>query len=601
MNLDDLLGLKKDKVLPVNNGDNKYLADRFVKYFDEKTERIYTSFVNVDFSCVSFMPQRVITNKLERFTEISMKDLERVMKKTKYTYCENDPFPVKDVKDALNIRSVLRVYLSIINMSITQAVFPHSEKLACIKPTYKEKGDSNDLSSYRPISNLSYLSKLIETVVNEQLCTHLKDISAIPENQSAYRENYSTETTVCAIMNDMTQIIDEGKCGILVMLDLSAAFDTVVHEYLLSDLKSIGIDGDVYEWFKSYLQNREVTVIISNSRSDKMKLTKGIPQGSVLGPTLFNIYTIELSWILKKHKVQYKIYADDTQYYFSIATIQDTINKIEELMKDIKNWMVKKKLKLNDDKTECMLFGTQHNLKKYHEFQCVNIGTTTVKIVPVIRNLGVLIDCNLTMKNHILNTVKVCNYHLRNIAFIRKYINVDTCKMLIHSHIMSRLDYCNSLYYGLPNVILKKLKNVQNKAARLIKGKKSRERITPSLIELHWLPIKARVVYKICLLTYNALRTGEPKYLHKHLMPFELNTGVTVRHANDRHRLFEPRASYCVGERAFHYSAPRLYNKLPVEIKESANITQFKKRLKTYLFEKSYDTNQKIINEQFRI
>ena len=112
-----------------------------------------------------------------------------------------------------------------------------------------------------------------------------------------------------------------------------------------------------------------------------------------------------------------------TQFYFSITTIQSTTSKIEEVMTDIKNWMVKKRLKLNDDKTECMLFGTEHALKNYEQFQHIMIGASNIKIVPVVRNLGVYIDSSLTMKNQISNTVKVCNHHLRNITFIRKYLN----------------------------------------------------------------------------------------------------------------------------------------------------------------------------------
>ena len=143
------------------------------------------------------------------------------------------------------------------------------------------------------------------------------------------------------------------------------------------------------------------------------------------------IYTIELSWILKKHNVNFKLYADDTQFYFSFTTIQGTMSKIEEVMTstDIKNWMVKKKLKLNDDKTERMLFGTENTLKNYEEFQHIMIGTSNIKILPVLRNLDVYTDSNLTMKNQISNTVKVCNHHLRNIAFIRKYLNEATLKM----------------------------------------------------------------------------------------------------------------------------------------------------------------------------
>ena len=263
--------------------------------------------------------------------------------------------------------------------------------------------------------------------------------------------------------------------------------------------------------------------------------------------------------------------------------------------------MVKKRLKLNDDKTECILFGTENTLKNYEQFQHIMIGTSNIKIVPVLQNLGVDIDSNLTMKNQISNTVEVCNHHLRNIAFIRKYLNEDTLKMLIHNHVISRLDYCNSFYYKIPNILLKKLQNIQNRAARLIKKIPLRERITPALIELHWLPMKARIMYKICLLTYKALKFGEPKYLDEYLVPFGLETSVAVRHANDRHRPFEPRTIRSSGERSFLYSSPRLYGKLPVVIKDSENINQFKKRLKTYLFGESYDMNQKTINEQYKV
>ena len=170
-----------------------------------------------------------------------------------------------------------------------------------------------------------------------------------------------------------------------------------------------------------------------------------------MGPALFTIYTIELSWILKKHNVNFKLYGDDTQFYFSITTIQSTMSKIKEVMTDIKNWMVKQRLKLNDDKTECIIFGTENTLKNYEQFQHIMIGTSNIKIVPVglLRNLGVYIDINLTMKNQISNTVKLCNHHLRNIAFIRKYLSEYTLKMLIHNHVISRLDYCNSIYYRL--------------------------------------------------------------------------------------------------------------------------------------------------------
>ena len=129
-------------------------------------------------------------------------------------------------------------------------------------------------------------------------------------------------------------MIIDGKCGILVMLDLSAAFDTVRHDLLLEDLRAIGIE-DVHRWYKSYLENRSVTVVVSNAKSVTKSLTKGLPQGSVLGPLLFTIYTIELSKILKRHNVKFKLYADDTQFYFPVETVEDATKKIDTIIKDV--------------------------------------------------------------------------------------------------------------------------------------------------------------------------------------------------------------------------------------------------------------------------
>ena len=326
-----------------------------------------------------------------------------------------------------------------------------------------------------------------------------------------------------------------------------------------------------------------------------------MPQGSVLGPMLFSIYTRELAWILEQHNVKYKLYADDTQFYIPVKSIQETERKIDAIMKDIKNWMVKKKLKMNEDKTECMLFGTKKMLKKYEHFNHIEIGTTTIEITKKVKDLGVYIDNELKMEDQIKNTVKICNYHIRNIAFIRKYLDRKALQTLISNHVLSRLDYCNALYYALCKSLQKKLQRVQNSAARLITRTKQRERITPALIELHWLPIKARIEYKIILLTYKALKYNEPKYLRKMLSRYDPDTNLTTRLADEIDRLHEPRTSTNYGERAFNYCAPRLFNKLPMEIRNSPNMVQFKKKLKTFLFDKCYNVEEKTMKQDYKL
>ena len=170
--------------------------------------------------------------------------------------------------------------------------------------------------------------------------------------------------------------MDEGKCAILILWNLSAGFDTVDHELLIDDLMYIGVEGVTLKWFKSYLENRSYHVLINETKSERRTLHRGVPQGSVLGPILFSIYTIELAWILSHHSVQFKMFADDTQLYFIINNVEDTITALNGLVCDLKQWMAKKKLKLNEKKTECLIIGTKHDITKYDGLKLTGLSTT---------------------------------------------------------------------------------------------------------------------------------------------------------------------------------------------------------------------------------
>ena len=190
--------------------------------------------------------------------------------------------------------------------------------------------------------------------------------------------------------------------------------------------------------------------------------------------------------------------------------------------------MAFKQLKLNEDKTECLIVGKRRDLERLENLHNLRLSNTVVEVKNSVRDLGVTLDSNLSLKHQISKVVRVAGYHLRNIGFVRKYLYSSTTKMLIHNHIISRLDYCNSIYYGLPNYLLKKLQIIMNRAARLVglQGVSPRERITPVLRELHWLPIKARVIYKICLLTYQAVKFEKPLYLREVLRNFQPDTSI---------------------------------------------------------------------------
>ena len=244
-------------------------------------------------------------------------------------------------------------------------------KNALVRPLLKKPGlDHTILKNFRPISNLQFVSKLTEKAVAKQITEHMSTHGLFPSLQSAYRKYHSTETALLKVKNDLLLNMNNGHVTILVLLDLSAAFDTVDHDLLLQKLQSvIGIQGTALSWFQSYLGERSQQISINLTLSRKFHLQCGIPQGSCLGPLLFTIYSSKLFEILKHHLPTAHAYADDSQLYLSfspaISTNQaDAILAIETCIRDIRQWMLEDKLMLNDDKTEVLLIGTPKQLAK---------------------------------------------------------------------------------------------------------------------------------------------------------------------------------------------------------------------------------------------
>lgn len=232
-------------------------------------------------------------------------------------------------------------------------------KKAVISPLLKKPNlDVNELKNYRPVSNLQFISKIIEKAVALQLNGYLNKNNLFEQHQSAYRKCHNTETALVKISNDLLLSADDKDISILVLLDLSAAFDTIDHCILLNRLRDyFGLDGTVLNWLKSYLTERTQCVKISIIFSSDLPLPFGVPQGRVLGPLLYTLYTVPLSCIIKKHNLMYHFYADDSQLYLSIkpSNINDLVFSLEKCISEVKDWMNTNKLKLNDEKTEVVL------------------------------------------------------------------------------------------------------------------------------------------------------------------------------------------------------------------------------------------------------
>ena len=336
----------------------------------------------------------------------------------------------------------------------------------------------------------------------------------------------------------------------------------------------------------SYLFGRHQTVDINNALSDKISLQYGFPQGSKIGPFGFKLYTKQLSAIASKHDIHIHLYADDTQLYtsFDPNNSEHAMNRMEACIMDIKFWMAKNFLKLNDSKTEFIIFGTEQNISKVSK-QIVSIGDARVQPSRTVRDIGAMLDSTLTMKSHVNSVTKSCYFQIRSISKIRKYLTENSAKSLTHAFVTSRLDSMNSLLFDLPECLVTKLQLLQNNAARLIMKQRKSCHITPFLFDLHWLPVEFRIQYKILLIVYKCLHGEGPSYLTSLLQ--EYHPPRSLRSSNQQ-LLVVPKTNRKYGDRAFSVAGPKLWNALPDDIKTCNSVNSFKKSLKTHFFQLAF-------------
>ena len=370
---------------------------------------------------------------------------------------------------------------------MSSGIFPSAFKTSCVKPIIKKPNlDPEILANYRPISNLPFISKVLERIVAFQLHNYLSSYNLYPRLQSAYRKNHSTETALLKVQNDLLLAVDNGYEAVLVLLDFSAAFDLIDHDILLNRLeKRFGLCGIPLSWIMSYLTHRKQFVSVGNNTSNEESINRGVPQGSVLGPLLFSIvlycslllYTSEIEDLFIAHSMDAMIYADDTQFYIAL---KDT-NRSESLQR-LQHCI--------DGKTEIIHVISSFARQPPILPPAICCGSSTITPKPEARSLGLTIDNNLLLKSHVNNICRSAFCALTNIGKIRRFLDQKTSASLVNALVISRLDHCNSLLIGLPQYKLQKLQKVFNTAARIVTRTRPDAHITPVLKSLHWLPIE---------------------------------------------------------------------------------------------------------------
>ena len=478
----------KETILPTAKSD-KALADDFLLYFKEKIEKIRKKFTCSQTSQPSLSNPNLL--KMSTFEPATLDEIVGIAKSYGIKCSPEDPVPASLLTSCVD--TFAPYWLEIVNLSLELGDM-EGLKSAVLLPLIKELNssvDTDNFKNYRPVSNLSFVSKLIERVVQTRLEQHMIRNELISNKNYAYIKNHSTEHLLLKVVNDLYLAFDENRPSVVVLLDLSAAFDTVDHDKLLHILEyDIGIVGVSLKWFESFLKGRNQKVKIGEEFSEILELLYGVAQGSVLGPQLFKIYIRSLYKYIEATKFEIEGFADDHQLIkqFLISLQVKALGvDIQNLLNHIGSWMNEYFLCLNASKTKILVIAPP-SIQPEIVIRGVFINNVCIRFVDSAKNLGVILDNVLSFKTQVHKVITSCYRTIKDISSIKGFLSENHLKQLVCSCIFSLLDYCNSLYYGINSNLIKKLQRVQNCSAKLVSKKSiSNSSMDEWFKDLHWL------------------------------------------------------------------------------------------------------------------
>ena len=356
--VDGLFKVKRLPPLP-SHVSSRSLAEDFGEIFRSKIEKIRDCLHN---SNAQSTETSVVINPspcptfLSEFTEVSETYIRELIDKSKLKSCCLDPVPARILKQSVDV--IAHPITKVVNASLMTGEFPSSLKKGTIYPSIKKQTlDQEEFTSYRPITNVAFLSKTLERVVAAQTINYLTDNNLMSKLQSAYRRFHSTKTALLRVcINNIFLALASRQEVVLVLLDLSSAFHTIDHAVLVDKLRSrYGIKGTALNWFRSYLTNRTQSVRIGDSSSSNRTLKYGVPQGSFLGPLLFSLFFAPIEEVILDHGLRCMVYADDTQLYITVKARCDLpgmLSRLQPCIIDIFTWRNNNGLACSPDKTE---------------------------------------------------------------------------------------------------------------------------------------------------------------------------------------------------------------------------------------------------------
>ena len=455
---------------------------------------------------------------------------------------------------------------NVINHIITNSIFPDSSKIAHVTPIYKKKGRT-DKANYRPVSVIGTLPKILERYIQNKVCEHID--TCLSNLISAYRKQYSSNHVLIRLIEKWKQQMDNKLFVGAVLMDLSKAFDCVPHDLLIAKLHAYGFEMKTLILFYSYLKNRKQCVKINNVFSSFMVLVSGVPQGSILGPILFNIFINDLVYFVKSDLGNF---ADDNSISDAAKTIPDLINILENESSNAIEWFRGNDMIVNPEKFQAIIFNRR---PKDANTYTLKFDGKEIHTSPIVVLLGIEIDDNLTFKKHIHQLVKKAGGQLNFLSRQSKFLNHDAKRIVIESFILANFNYCPLVWHFCSCASMKKLERIQERSFRLLLNDHESDydqllaKVKKPTLEIRRIKLLATEIFK----TINNLN---PSYMKE---IFELNTR---RDTANKRLIVQSQMSMKYGSYTLRSLGPRIWNKLPSDIRHCDNLSTFRELIKTW-------------------